>query len=125
MKACCEAGVEGVMAAYNEIDGVYCHANRELLQDVLRGQLADTPGSYKSHGPLAGAVLGNLLGNVIARPQFIAWGEGKKTPLVRLCEWMEPMKVRWTVRPADDRIQLEGEYDAIIFEYETPPAYYR
>ena len=93
--------------------------------DVLRGQLADTPGSYKSHGPLAGAVLGNLLGNVIARPQFIAWGEGKKTPLVRLCEWMEPMKVRWTVRPADDRIQLEGEYDAIIFEYETPPAYYR
>lgn len=70
-------------------------------------------------------MLGNLLGNVIARPQFIAWGEGKKTPLVRLCEWMEPMKVRWTVRPADDRIQLEGEYDAIIFEYETPPAYYR
>lgn len=24
-KACCEAGVEGIMAAYNEIDGVYCH----------------------------------------------------------------------------------------------------
>ena len=39
MKACCEAGVEGVMAAYNEIDGVYCHANRRLLQDVLRGEL--------------------------------------------------------------------------------------
>lgn len=42
MKACCEAGVEGVMAAYNEIDGVYCHANRELLQDILRGQLGFT-----------------------------------------------------------------------------------
>ena len=42
MKACCEAGVEGVMAAYNEIDGVYCHDNRELLQDVLRGQLGFT-----------------------------------------------------------------------------------
>lgn len=39
MKACCEAGVQGVMAAYNEIDGVFCHANRELLQDILRKEL--------------------------------------------------------------------------------------
>lgn len=35
-KACCEANVKGVMAAYNEIDGVYCHANGELLNDILR-----------------------------------------------------------------------------------------
>lgn len=98
---------------------------RRNAPDVLRGQLADAPASYKSKGPLAEAVLGNLLGNVIARPQFIAWGEGKKPALVRFCEWMGVMKVRWTVRPADDRTALEGEYDAIIFEYETPPAYYR
>ena len=25
-KACCEAGVKGIMAAYNEIDGKFCHA---------------------------------------------------------------------------------------------------
>ena len=37
VKACVEAGVSGVMAAYNEIDGVYCHANRWLLTDLLRG----------------------------------------------------------------------------------------
>ena len=34
-KKCCEAGVKGIMAAYNEIDGVYCHANSHLLNDIL------------------------------------------------------------------------------------------
>lgn len=38
-KACCQAGVEGVMAAYNEIDGIYCHANAWLLRKVLREEL--------------------------------------------------------------------------------------
>lgn len=37
-KACVEAGVSSFMAAYNEIDGVYCHANRWLLTDLLRGE---------------------------------------------------------------------------------------
>lgn len=39
MKACCEAGVKAVMAAYNEIDGVYCHANPRLLRGILREEL--------------------------------------------------------------------------------------
>ena len=39
MKACCEAGVQGVMAAYNEIDGVFCHVNKRLLQTILREEL--------------------------------------------------------------------------------------
>ena len=42
MKACCEAGVQGVMAAYNEIDGVFCHANKRLLQTILREELGFT-----------------------------------------------------------------------------------
>lgn len=36
VKACVKAGVSGFMAAYNEIDGVYCHANHELLTKLLR-----------------------------------------------------------------------------------------
>lgn len=36
VKACVEAGAAAFMAAYNEIDGVYCHANRWLLTDLLR-----------------------------------------------------------------------------------------
>ena len=35
-RACVQAGAAGVMAAYNEIDGVPCHANRDLLEGVLR-----------------------------------------------------------------------------------------
>ena len=37
-KACCEAKAGGIMAAYNEIDGVPCHANRRLLTGILRGE---------------------------------------------------------------------------------------
>ena len=36
VKACVDAGVTSFMAAYNEIDGVYCHANHWLLTDLLR-----------------------------------------------------------------------------------------
>lgn len=33
-----EGGLQSIMAAYNEIDGVPCHLNRWLLTDVLRGE---------------------------------------------------------------------------------------
>lgn len=36
VKAGVEAGAKAVMAAYNEIDGVPCHANNHLLNDILR-----------------------------------------------------------------------------------------
>lgn len=38
VESCVKAGVSGFMAAYNEIDGIYCHANRALLTDLLRGE---------------------------------------------------------------------------------------
>ncbi len=39
MRAASLAGADGVMAAYNEIDGVFCHANRDLLTTLLREEL--------------------------------------------------------------------------------------
>ncbi|MCL2833283.1 MAG: glycoside hydrolase family 3 C-terminal domain-containing protein [Treponema sp.] len=36
VRASIEAGAWGVMAAYNEIDGILCHANKKLLTDILR-----------------------------------------------------------------------------------------
>ena len=38
VKACVDAGVSSFMAAYNEIDGVYCHGNPWLLTELLRGE---------------------------------------------------------------------------------------
>lgn len=39
MEACCREGVKGVMAAYNEIDGIFCHANPYLLKKILRQEM--------------------------------------------------------------------------------------
>jgi beta-glucosidase len=38
-KACCQAGVKGIMAAYNEIDGIPCHTNKKLLTDILKDEM--------------------------------------------------------------------------------------
>jgi len=38
-KAVVDAGCDFVMTAYNPIDGVYCHANKKLLKDILREKL--------------------------------------------------------------------------------------
>lgn len=39
MQAAIRAGAKGVMAAYNEIDGVPCHCNHELLTGMLRQEM--------------------------------------------------------------------------------------
>ena len=41
-QAALEGGASGVMAAYNEIDGVPCHANPRLLRDYLREECGFT-----------------------------------------------------------------------------------
>lgn len=38
-KECIAAGVKGIMAAYNEIDGIPCHGNRKLLTGILREEM--------------------------------------------------------------------------------------
>lgn len=52
-----QAGVKSLMAAYNAIDGVPCHANYWLLTDVLRGEwgftgftVSDWSGVNHTHG---------------------------------------------------------------------------
>ena len=61
-------------------------------------------------------------GNFLGRPQFIAWGRGKKNLLVRMAEALGAMRVRWTVRPDDRAEGLQVECEAAIFEFMDPPA---
>lgn len=42
VRSCVEAGAASFMAAYNEIDGVYCHANPWLLRKLLREEYGFT-----------------------------------------------------------------------------------
>lgn len=93
--------------------------------DILRGQLADAPRAYGKRARLQGFVMGHLLSNGLARPQFIAYGPGKKPCTARLAEALGALRVCWTVRPEDDIAAKEAENDAVIFEFYRPKPKYR
>lgn len=93
---------------------------RRNAPDVCRGQLANNYADYKSAPAWLRFALSRCLGNVAARPHFIAWGDGKKNLLVRLAEAMGAAKIYWTARPNNSLAALQAEYDGIIFEYDTP-----
>jgi beta-glucosidase len=48
-----ETGVLSVMPSYNEIDGIPSHANRWLLEDVLRGEMGFNGYTYSDWGGVA------------------------------------------------------------------------
>ncbi|MEG1074938.1 MAG: glycerophosphodiester phosphodiesterase family protein [Ruthenibacterium sp.] len=92
---------------------------------VLRGQLSDAPKSFVGKPPLLAFVLGNLLTNILARPQFVAYGPHKKPLLARFSDLCGVMRVCWTVHPTDDIAAKEAENDAVIFEYYSPAPQYK
>jgi len=55
--AAIDAGVEAVMASFNSINGRKMHGNRDLLTDVLRGEMGFdglVVGDWNGHGQVAG-----------------------------------------------------------------------
>ncbi|MDR1586281.1 MAG: glycoside hydrolase family 3 C-terminal domain-containing protein [Treponema sp.] len=64
--ACVEAGAKIVMAAYNEIDGVPCHANRWLLDEILRKRFG-FDGIVMADGTAL-----DMLGSLASAPEEIA-----------------------------------------------------
>lgn len=127
----CEKGL-ALLRAY---EGPYCiesfdprivHWFSRNAPDILRGQLSDSRANFVAgkQPKLQSFVLGNLFTNVLARPQFIAYGPGKKSWTVRLAEAMGALRVCWTVRDTDDSAKKQAENDAVIFEYYRPETRY-
>ncbi len=83
---------------------------------ILRGQLSCHRSQLKDTKKTTAFMLSNLLTNFIARPNFVAYGIGKKPFTVKLCEKMGAMKVCWTSKSAVNEI---GN-DAVIFEHYMP-----
>lgn len=92
---------------------------------VCRGQLAEDfvhRGTKLSKGMRF--LLTNLLMNVIAVPDFVAYRfEDRNTPGLRLCRavW-KPEEVSWTIRAKTDLETAEAEGRLVIFEQFDPDA---
>ncbi len=127
---------EKTLALLRQYQGDYCVESfdptivawfRKNAPDILRGQLADDYAGYRGDGAgvLGAFALSRCLGNCIARPQFIAWGPGRKNRAVRFAEMFGVIKVYWTARPPVDMEALQREYDGVIFEFSAPAPRYR
>lgn len=83
---------------------------------ILRGQLSCESSKLTGVKKPTAFMLSNLLTNFIARPNFVAYGIGKKPLTVKLCEKMGAMTVAWTSKSAVNEISN----DAVIFEHYLP-----
>ena len=91
---------------------------------VCRGQLAENflrNRDAKLSLPLR-FVLTNLLANVAACPDFVAYQfSNRKTSGLQLCRFLwKPQMVYWTLRSKDELEQAERERGLCIFENFTP-----
>lgn len=106
---------------------------RKHAPHVLRGQLSTVPKGYHNELPaIAAFLLGNLLTNFLARPQFIAYDKvvGKpkrvafkaaKKPLsLSICQALGAARAVWTVRTQEEAKYFEKNKDIVIFEHYLP-----
>lgn len=122
---------EKAYALMKRFGGTYCVESfdprivawfRNNAPEVLRGQLAADPSELsKDTSRLNAFAVGNLLTNVLSRPNFIAYRIGRKPLSVRLCEKMGAMKVAWV----SDSPAAEETNDAVIFEHYRPQPKYK
>ena len=120
---------EKALALLRQYQGPYCIESfdprivrwfKQHAPDLLRGQLSGPPRTFDTLPAVGGFILGNLMGDLICRPGFIAYDNKPKPLLVRLACRLGPARVVWTARDAADHARLCRENDAIIFEFYRP-----
>lgn len=116
---------EKTLALLRGYEGVWCVESfdprivgwfRRHAPDVVRGQLLNPARRYR-RGGLRAFALSRGLCNALARPHFVAWGEGAPNLSVRLFRRLGAMGVFWTARPG---FSNTDRWDAVIFEHYTP-----
>lgn len=122
---------EKVLDAIRDYDGELCVESfdprivawfRKNAPDIFRGQLTDSFRNLRETTcPLLAFAVSHGLTNVIARPQFIAHGPGRKSLLIRLSELLGAMPVAWTAHSCAPQVKN----DAVIFEYYRPLPRYK
>ena len=92
---------------------------REHCPEIIRGQLSgDLFSGDSEENPLALFAVQNLLTNIAAQPDFVAYDYHRRGNLsVKLCRLIyKVQEVSWTVRDAETAAALENCGNLIIFE---------
>ncbi len=111
---------QGIHFCVESFDPFIVQWFKKNAPDLLRGQLSN-PGEYFPElRKLQAFMLGNLMGNFLGRPHFVAYDTSPWPWPVRLCMAMKPMKVAWTVHQEDGPARFERENDCVIFEHYLP-----
>lgn len=93
---------------------------RKNAPDVTRGQLTMKGSGKDIKNPIKRFALNNLLGNIIARPHFIAVEKSRSNFItVRLCRMLGAAIVVWTTRTPEETIAALDS-NGIIFEHHDP-----
>ncbi len=83
-RACfAEGGARSVMAAYNSIDGIPCHANSVLLNDILRGEWGFTGFVVSDYSGVNGVYKAHLLADSYPEAQAQCFEAGLDVDLPR------------------------------------------
>lgn len=124
-----------VLAALSGYPGPYCIESfdprvirlvRRMAPGVVRGQLVDSYRNHRIYGTAAlpAYLLSHCFGNLLGRPDFIAWCPDRRNWAIRLCAALGAMIVMWTAMPGQDISRLERDNDAVIFQwYDAQPKY--
>ncbi len=114
-------------ALLKEYKGEYCIESFDPLivrwfkknaKHIFRGFLSQPPKKYGNsfRDKITGTLLGRVLFNFFARPEFIAYKIGVKPLSVKLCLKLGAVPVAWTAHEPE----CEKEFDVVIFEHYLP-----
>ena len=108
-------------------DGVYCIESfhpfavkwyRDHRPEVIRGQLSqDFSKEEKYKGKLIYWLLSNLMTNVLARPDFIAYNHRDAGMISRkLCSLMGALPVAYTIKSPEEYEKAKDQFELFIFD---------